>query len=333
MRRVNYGGRKGWELTTGCGISQPDRNNAFPTCLEKLHALWSSSYPSSFQVEMPVNEAYFTQSKDVAMTLYRRTLGMLLMTMGSAAFAGLPVGAISTGCNQILIDERPTADDVSRDGSDLAKLYEGNWWTKEPYRTHHLRTEDGVLAIDMGGSVATTSRKSEPGLLPLLPGNKNFYVEFETRLSSNDKDHWPAVWIMPIEHNGKQSDHDANDPPGFERWLEIDVDEGGFAPATHGVAISWSGKWPKYHRLISTDADRNFYFDRTKRHTFGVEYNALHRTIQWWLDGVKQQFASKLFIPEIASKHNYYLIMSAQTHGLGVPYTLYISHVFACNKK
>lgn len=267
------------------------------------------------------------------MTFFRWLTALPLVITASAALADLPPGAIDIGCNRTLIDERPIASDVSKNGTGIAKLYDGDWWAKSPYTTRYVRTEAGTLAIDLGGSVASTSRKSQPGSLALLPGDKNFYIEFEARISDNDRDHWPALWLMPIEHNAKQSDRHPSDPEGFERFLEIDVDEGGFAEATHGVAISWSGIWPKYQRQISNDSDRNFSLDRTKNHTFGVGYNASNRTIQWWLDGKKQQFSNSRFIPTVAAKHNYYLIMSAQTHGLEKPYTLYISRILACNKQ
>jgi hypothetical protein len=210
-------------------------------------------------------------------------------------------------------------------------LYDGNWWSKRPHSVDYFVKDSPVLAMMQGGSVATVSRKSEVGTLPLVPGNKSFYVEFEAKISENDRDHWPALWMMPIEHNAKRGDHYQGDPDKFERWLEIDVDEGGFSPGTHGVAISWSGIWPNYDKKISSRGNSREFLDRTVYHRFGVSFDARERSIQWWLDGKAQHKTDRNFVPDITALQNYYLLMGAQSHGKKTPYVFYVSHIFACN--
>ncbi len=58
------------------------------------------------------------------------------------------------------------------------------------------------------------------GKIPYLSGEKGFYVEFTYRISSNDRDCFPAVWLMPIEHNARKNDQYAGDEKGYERWME-----------------------------------------------------------------------------------------------------------------
>jgi hypothetical protein len=41
----------------------------------------------------------------------------------------------------------------------------------------------------------------------------------------------------------------APDSPGFERWMELDVDEGGFGPGLLGTVHSWSGIAPNYTNI------------------------------------------------------------------------------------
>ena len=242
-----------------------------------------------------------------------------------------PPGAQAIGCNSVLFDFRPMLLDVSPDGFGEFKLYSGNWWDKYPYTTKYLSDDDeGALIIGLNGSVASTNRASQRGVLPLLSGQKSFYVEFDARISSRGADHWPALWLMPVEHDAKQSDHFERDPDKFERWLEIDIDEGGFSSGTHGVAISWSGIWPNYVRKISKDPHDNTTLDRTIYHQFGISFDSSNLSIEWWLDGKRMHKTNSGNVPEISRYHNYYLIMSAQSHSLNLDYNFLVKRVYAC---
>jgi hypothetical protein len=167
------------------------------------------------------------------------------------------------------------------------------------------------------------------GQLPLLPGSKGFYVEFSVRLSDNDPDHWPAVWLMPVEHNGMKQDHYAGDPEGFERWMELDVDEGGFGPGLAGACHSWRGTYPRYHSLHNGNNVSSVPIDRSKQHTFGASYDPIGQKVTWWVDGEKQMQTASPHVPAVASKQRFYLILSAQSHGKQKPYLMFVSGVRA----
>jgi hypothetical protein len=129
---------------------------------------------------------------------------------------------------------------------------------------------------------------------------------------------------MPIEHNLRQEDHYPMDPPGFERWFELDVDEGGFGPGLHGTAISWQGIWPQYKKIQNRTTNSAEPLDRLQPHVFGVSYNAKTLTATWWVDGEAQLSAGSPEIPDIARQQHFYLIVSAQTRKDEIPYTLYL---------
>jgi hypothetical protein len=128
---------------------------------------------------------------------------------------------------------------------------------------------------------------------------------------------------MPIEHNAAQTDHDPDQPHGFEKWVEIDVDEGGFSSATHGVMIEWSGKWPNYNRKIYGPGNSNFMLDRTKYHLFGFRYDAVNKTATWSIDNTNSKSFQVPWMPE----HKYFAIMTAASHKLNKPYTMYVKNI------
>jgi hypothetical protein len=167
--------------------------------------------------------------------------------------------------------------------------------------------------------------------LPPLPGKDGFYVEFDVRLSDNDHDHWPAVWLMPMGTDQKHGSHYENDPPGRTRYMELDVDEGSMCPGMAGTVHNWIWRDGRVERhrhnpnnLLLTP------LDRTKMHTFGASYDPTKTTVTWWLDGVKQMSAGKPYCPEIAAQQDFYLIMNANyQHKKDVDYRMFLSGVRA----
>ena len=137
--------------------------------------------------------------------------------------------AAALGYTKRVINETPTAADIAPGKSGNFKWFSGQWYSQEVPSLDHYGTRDGVLALSLDGDLVSTPRDFSASKLPLLSGKDGFYVEFAVRLSDNDRDHWPAVWLMPAEHDGKR-DHHEGDPAGFERFMELDVDEGGFGP-------------------------------------------------------------------------------------------------------
>jgi hypothetical protein len=168
--------------------------------------------------------------------------------------------------------------------------------------------------------------------LPLLLGSKGFYVEFAVKLSDNDSDHFPAVWVMPQEHNVSQSDRQAGDPPHYERWLELDVNEGGLGTnlggAYRGAVIDWWSIYPHYERKVFNNIDRD-PIDMTVEHIFGASYDPAGQQVTWWLDGVKMGSQSTASFPAVVNSYHYYLIMNAASRGARVPYQMQVRYLAA----
>jgi hypothetical protein len=245
----------------------------------------------------------------------------------------VPPGAAALGYTKCVIDERPTAADIAPGKSGDFKWFSGQWYAGEGPSLDHYRTLDGVLVLSLGGDLVSTSRDFTGGKLPLLPGSDGFYVEFEVRLSDNDPDHWPALWLMPAEHNARLEDHYEGDPPGYERFMEFDIDEGGFGPGLTGTVHSSSGVWSQEHGYPEHAQNPNNVsdtpLDRSQWHTFGGSYDPTQRKVTWWVDGVEQMSAGAPYVPEVAAKQHFYLIISSQTHGANRPYDMFVRAVRA----
>jgi hypothetical protein len=242
-----------------------------------------------------------------------------------------PPGAIALGSTQVVFDICPRVSDISADGEPSeAKFYRGVWWENDvPDLSVFSNNPDGSLAIPYPAGLATVPRRMVPGSLPLLAGNRAFFVEFEVSLSDDNPDHFPAVWLMPIEHNLRQEDSYPPDQRGFERWLEIDVDEGGFTPGPMATAIGWSGIWPHYQRSRSNPNLHNKKMDRAQRHRFGAGFDPSNLTITYWYDDRIQYTASGESVPEVAKKQHFYLIMNTNSQGRHLPFTMNLYRVRA----
>ena len=225
-----------------------------------------------------------------------------------------PAGAAEVAAHLPLFRDCPRLEDMDFTGkADGAKYYNGLWFDKPKDRSLYASAHDG-LVIRKGGSLATVKLSSHPGRFPLLSGARPFYIEAQIATSSNDRDNFPAVWLMPIEHNLRLEDVYAPDPHGFERWFELDIDEGGFGPGGHHTAISWSGIWPNYKKIQNPNPTSKVPLDRTQPNVFGVSYSPDTLTVRWWLNGQPVLEATQPFVPEIARRQNFYLIVSAQSH-------------------
>jgi len=241
---------------------------------------------------------------------------------------GVPPGAAALSYTLCVIDEHPTASDIASGSSGRYKWFSGQWWEPPPPLTDYS-TSSNVLVLSLGGDLVSTPRDFSAGALPVLSGSNGFYVEFDVQLSDNNQDHWPAVWLMPVEHNAQVQDCYPGDPAGFERWMELDVDEGGWGPGLLGTVHSWSGIWPNYANLSNPNSLSRVALDRSQKHTFGASYEPLDHRVTWWVDGVRQMYAAAPYVPAIAAKQHFYLILSAQTHGKNIPYSMFISGVRA----
>ena len=245
----------------------------------------------------------------------------------------IPPGAAACGFNQKLFDVAPTLEDISPDRQGDYPWYSGEWCHPVPPMEKYSMT-DGVLTIESGGELVSYPPDfSHPGKLPTLSGEKGFYIEFEVSTSDNDMDHWPAVWLLPIEKNRKQTD-DVYDgaPAKFEHWMELDVEEGGFGPGTLSTVHNIWGIWPDNFSINNGQAGRHGSdepLDRTQKHRFGASYDPRTSTICWWLDEKLMVTTSAPYVPEIAKRQHYYMLMSALMHKEKKPYKMYIHAVRA----
>lgn len=270
--------------------------------------------------------------------------------VSSRAFAAdpaVPPGAAALGYIEKVIDERPTVADIAPGDAPTGKhkWFNGPLWG-HPVPMVHYVTTDGVLGIeydaqnDKGGCLIGTPRDLSQGVLPLLDGAKGFYIEFDARLSDNDPNHWPALWAMPVEHCGGNGhaarDHYPGDPPDFERWMELDVDEGGLAKSGGAMCsvISWTGAFTSgYKSATINNWASGEAIDRTQVHTFGASYDPFRRQVTSWVDGKKrwQTPENSESVPEIATRQHFYPILSVWRvdQGTHKSYTAYVSGVRA----
>jgi hypothetical protein len=247
---------------------------------------------------------------------------------GGQTAAGVPPGAAARGYTKCVIHEQPTAADIAPGRNGNYKWFSGQWYSKTNPSLDHYQTQNGVLAIKLGGNLVSAPLDFSSGQLPLLPGADGFYVEFDVRLSDRDPDHWPAVWLMPAEHDGKR-DHYEGDPPGFERFMELDVDEGGFGPGLTGTVHSTEGVWPNWKHVQNPNNVSRIPLDRSQPHTFGASYDPVQPQVTWWVDGQQQMSAGAPYVPAVASRQHFYLILSGQSHGAKKPHDTFIRGVRA----
>jgi hypothetical protein len=240
----------------------------------------------------------------------------------------VPPGAAALGYTRCLINEVPSVSDIAPGRNGNYKWFSGQWYSKTnpPLALYVYR--EGHLALKLGGNLVSAPLDFSAGKLPLLPGATGFYVEFDVWLSDNDPDHWPAVWLMPAEHDGKH-DHYEGDPPGFERFMELDVDEGGFGPGLAGTVHSTEGVFPKWKHIQNPNNVAKLPLDRSQKHTFGASYDPVQQKVTWWVDGQEQMSAGAPYVPAIAAQQHFYLLLSAQSHKAKKPYFTFIGGVRA----
>lgn len=242
--------------------------------------------------------------------------------------ATVPAGAVALGYTKRVINETPSAADIAPGNRGSYKWFSGQWYAQKAPSLDHYATRNGLLALALDGDLVSTPRDFSPGRLPLLSGADGFYVEFDVRLSDNDRDHWPAVWLMPAEHDGKR-DHYGADPRGFERFMELDVDEGGFGPGLTGTVHSTAGVYPNWKHIQNPNNVSPVAIDRSGKHSFGASYDPARQKAAWWVDGKLQMNAAEPYVPAVAARQHFYLILSSQSHGANKPYFMFVSGVRA----
>ena len=258
----------------------------------------------------------------------------LAVCLGLNAMAqATPPGAAALGYTVCVINEKPTAADIAPGSKGHYKWFSGQWWVSSPPPITDYATISNVLALKLGGELVSTPRDFSTGALPVLPGSNGFHVEFDMQLSDNGSDHWPGVWLLPVENNAQQQDCYPNlypgDPPDYERCMEFDVEEGGWGPGLLGTVHFWTGVPGNRSSIANPNNESLIPLDLSQKHTFGGSYDPVHQTVAWWVDGVSQMSAGAPYVPAVAALQHFYMILTADTHGQNTPYTMSISGVRA----
>jgi hypothetical protein len=243
-----------------------------------------------------------------------------------------PPGAAALNYTLCVINQQPTAADIAPGSKGNYKWFSGQWWETPPPLSDYS-TVSNALAISLGGELVSTPHDFSTGALPVLPGSNGFYVEFDMQLSDSNSDHWPGVWLMPVENNGQRQDCYPNlypsDPPSYERCMEFDVEEGGWGPGLLGTVHFWTGVYGNESSIANTNNESLIPLDLSQKHTFGGSYDPIHQTVAWWVDGVYQMSATSPYVPVVAALQHFYMILTAASRGANTPYLMYISGVRA----
>jgi hypothetical protein len=293
---------------------------------------------------------------------YNNNANMAIDNVQVTQLGGIPLGAALLGYTNNVINEYPLLTDIAPGVNGDYTWFNGSYldWKggdifSQPSLSNYANTggANAVLAMSLGGSITSTPLDMTTGALPVLAGANGFYVEFTEKLSSNNVDHDPAVWLESVEHSAHQPGQTEDgyttslypgDPVGTERWLELDVDEGGYgnggsSNSWHGTAISRVGKFGSYvetpYGPVGTTTP-----DRTQWHTFAASYNPSTNTglaggtggtVTWYMDGVQtaQTPAGSLAVPFVATLQHFYLIADPQSMGASTPYTMSIGSIRA----
>lgn len=256
--------------------------------------------------------------------------GGALAQSNPCATSNVPPGAQALGYTRQVFCVMPRTSDVAQDDGKVSKLYSGQWYARTPPPASLYSMNNNLLTLSPGGGVSSQTRHSQVGALPLLPAAQGFYIEFAEQLSDNDPDHFPAVWAMPQEHNGQHADHAPSDPAGIERWMELDVDEGGYNNGHHGTVINWWGTYPNYqHHNLDNAPAATANLDRTQEHIFGLSYDPVGKQVTWWVDGSSAGSVSTAEVPAIVNTYHYYVLINNQNHGKNKPYTMSIRYFSA----
>jgi hypothetical protein len=241
----------------------------------------------------------------------------------------IPAEAQAAGLTREAFALCPRQRDIGFAGEPTKALFNGVWYQRDPPAPALYADAPDGLALSLGGWLASASRQMNPGRLPLLSGSEPFFLEVEVSLSDNDRDHWPAVWMLPVEHNARQDDRLPGDPPKFERWLEIDIDEGGFGNGAKGTILAWEGVWPHYRNWQPPPILDNAALDRTRPNKFAVLYQPDKREFSFWLNDRRHTVVHDETTPNVMSRRHYYLILCAQSHGQQVPYSMIVESMRA----
>ena len=184
------------------------------------------------------------------------------------------------------------------------------------------------LILGAGGAFATQTQNSVAGLIPYLSSANGWYTETAFTLSSNHPDHWPAWWMLPVEHATLSGTNPS--------YIENDIHEGGFSPDgvnVHSGMRSNIAVWTEPAATVVNNASFGFaQVDWTREHILGSAYNPTTKKLTYWLDGVQQPLIYDTTANDaLINSFHYFVILGPSTRttlggnqGIGkyVPYTM-----------
>jgi hypothetical protein len=245
----------------------------------------------------------------------------------------VPPGAAALGYTSSLFNLQPAASQIAPGNNGNYDWFSGEFFEASMPLTN-FATISNALVLKFTGThlnLVSEPRDFSTGVVPLLPGSNGFYVEFDMWISDTNEDHMPSVWLLPEQHNGAFQDEYPllfpSDPVGFEQWLELDVQEGGWAKGQLGTVHFWSGLYPAYTSIWNPNDKAPNKINQSLKHTFGASYNPITQQVAWWTDGLYQMSATSPYVPMVASLQNFYLILSTYSHGANLPYNMYVSGI------
>jgi len=172
----------------------------------------------------------------------------------------IPAGAAVLGYKQNVYTVLPVVADIAFSGNVDSRLYSGfGPFANIPPASAYTTAANGQLQLiypaggpgTAAGLVTTQNAVNSQqlagnlGILPYLLAGQGFYFEYAATQSSNNTDIFNACFLEPQEHNTIQLDHKPGDPPGYERWIEFDINESGHGTdhsgAFRGSYINWIG--------------------------------------------------------------------------------------------
>jgi hypothetical protein len=267
------------------------------------------------------------------MRLKANGLGCLILVgMGLVAFGqSAPPGAAALGYTNCIINDTPTAAEIAPGTNGNYKWFRGNWWQSPAPSITNFSTVSNALTLNFTGAsldLQDTPIDFSAGALPTLIGSNGFYAEFDVQLSDNNQDHWASVWVQSRQLGTGQDTYSPPDPVGFVRWMEFDIQESGWGKGLTGTIHSWTGtNAANVASLSNPNSADPTPLDMSQKHTFGGSYDPIHQQVTWWVDGVLQMSAGPPYVPAIGAQQQFFLILSAYSHGLNLPYTMYVSGV------
>jgi hypothetical protein len=238
----------------------------------------------------------------------------------------IPAGAVALGYTNQLFYDTPSVAEISDSMTSTAS----KWYTT-PAQLQYFTTNGSELSIALGGGINAQAHRGKLGALPYLSGANGFYVEFAMHLSSNDSDHFEGLYLETAEHT-MGLDHQPSDPPGYERWTEIDVSESGYGPGSLATIIDYYGISPNFSRTLKNDwSDIQSPFDYTKEHIYGLSWDPSTNVLQWYIDNVPT-WKTTPPAGSLIKNYHYYLVMESSSHGSHTPYDTIIRYVQAYTK-